>query len=124
MKFIDEHIRQLAENNNQILILPNKDGFDLIRSYDISYIVAARAYCTLYFYNGNSLLVSKPLKEIESQLLKKRFFRVHNSYLVNICSIHKVIKNDGEMLELHDGKHIPLAQRRREAFFRFVATRK
>lgn len=123
MKSIHPHLLQLIDSSNHILLLPGREGYDLIRTFDICFIQAARAYCTLYFFNGQSLLVSRPLKEIAAQLHSKRFFRVHHSYLVNISAVQRIVKNDGEALELLDGKHIPLAQRRREAFLRFVSTK-
>jgi len=123
MKSFNAHLLQLIDTSNPILLLPNREGFDLVRTYDICYIEAARAYCTLYFFSGQSLLVSKPLKEIAAQLHSKRFFRVHHSYLVNISAVQRIVRNDGEALELLDGKHIPLAQRRREAFLQFVSSK-
>lgn len=124
MKTINAHLLQLLDANNRILLLPGKEGIELIRICDISYIEAARAYCTLYFFNGASLLVSKPLKEVASQLTSKRFYRVHHSYLVNISAVQRILKSDGDVLELVDGKLIPLAQRRKESFIEFITRRK
>lgn len=124
MKAINAHLLQLIDANNRILLLPGNEGIELIRICDISYIEAARAYCTLYFFSGQSLLVSKPLKELANQLNSKRFFRVHHSYLVNVSAIQRILKKDGDVLELLDGKLIPLAQRRKESFIEFISLRK
>jgi two-component system, LytTR family, response regulator len=120
---IQSGFHYLMDQRDGIIVIPTRSGFEMIRSYDLSYVVAARAYCTLHFHNKSCLLVSKSLKEISVLLNPKQFYRVHNSYLVNISSVLRIHCNDGDQLELLGGQTIPISKRRREAFMDFLTTR-
>ncbi|MBK6949987.1 MAG: LytTR family transcriptional regulator [Haliscomenobacter sp.] len=54
--------------------------------------------------------MSKSLREIEELLNNPGFFRVHQSYLVNLKRIRKIIRSDGGQVVLTDGSTLPVAR--------------
>ena len=59
-------------------------------------------------------MVSKKLKYVEELLDNNNFFRVHNSFLVNIQSIKEFIRVDGQYLVLENGTEIPVSRSKKE----------
>jgi two-component system LytT family response regulator len=45
-----------------------------------------------------------------------QFFRVHQSYLINMAFIQRYLRDDGGYVVMSDGKLIPIAKRRKEEF--------
>lgn len=64
-------------------------------------------------------LLSKKLKEIEAQT-DDSFFRVHNSYLVNLHYVKEYVKNDGPYLVLSDGVSIPVSRAKKNELLQIL----
>ena len=66
--------------------------------------------------DGEKIVLSKPLGDIEKALSKEQFFRVHTSHTVNIHHIKQLVNQDGGYIEMIDGTQVPLARRRKQEF--------
>lgn len=75
---------------------------------DIIYCKADDNYCEV-FTTEKKILVTKPLKEIESLLLEKsnKFYRVHRSYIVNTLHIDSYDKKES-VIYLKASVHLPI----------------
>ncbi|WP_118974425.1 LytR/AlgR family response regulator transcription factor [Taibaiella koreensis] len=77
----------------------------------------------IFHCEGAKFTAKMPLKEIEGQLPKQLFLRVHNSYII---SIKKVVAIEGNLAVLKrlssDGIRIPVSPSYREQFIRTVTT--
>ena len=60
-------------------------------------------------------MVTKKLKEIDKILPEHYFFRIHNSYVINLNKIKAFIKNEGYVIMDSDQK-IPVARQRKSDF--------
>jgi two-component system LytT family response regulator len=98
------------------IALPSSDGVSFIDLADILYLQADGNYCHFFSCNGEKNLITKTLKDYEEILPKDFFFRTHQSYIVNIKQVKKVLKEDGGFALLENGKKIPISRRRKEAF--------
>lgn len=76
---------------------------------DILYCKADSNYTEVHLKNDQKEMLSKKLKDLEAQT-GKSFFRVHNSYLVNINYIKEFVKNEGLYLVLENGITIPVSR--------------
>lgn len=79
------------------------------------------SYTDVYTADANKIIVSKPLKELESMLEPYGFVRTHHSHLVNVHQVKKVDKADGGMLYLNDGTLVPISQRKWEQVIQLLA---
>jgi len=68
--------------------------------------------------NRPPLLVTRLLKDFEDILLPYRFFRVHNSHLVNLRYIRKFVRGDGGQVYLENGDIVDVSRRRKEEFLK------
>lgn len=81
---------------------------------DILYCKADGNY-TIVFLKGNKKeMLSKKLKTIEELIGNTNFFRVHNSYLVNMEHVKELIKKDGYYLVLENAIKIPVSRSKKE----------
>jgi two-component system LytT family response regulator len=85
-----------------------------VKPSEIVYCKADGNYSVIYFTGNKKEMVSKKIKEIEAIIGSDHFYRVHNSYLVNLNYIKEYVKNDGHHLVLDDGTFIPVARSRKD----------
>lgn len=119
---LDYLIRQNNKGGNHKITIPTSDGINVLAVSDIIRIEADRSYCFIYLTDGDRILVSKPLKELENLLKDNNFFRVHSANLINMDYVKKYSKEDGGQVILNDGSHIPIARRRKKEFFELLST--
>ncbi len=123
-----DRVRQRKEKNELGLILqralheisPKSDrkkiplNFEgkvvFVNTDDISYCKSDGNYTEIYLHNGKKYVVSKKLKEIEQSISNNDFFRVHNSYLVNLNTVSEYVKSEGHYLVLEDDSSIPVSR--------------
>ena len=66
--------------------------------------------------DGKKYTYAKTLKEVEHLLENHGFFRIHQSYLIQLSHIQRYLRDDGGYVVMADGFHIPIAKRRKEEF--------
>ncbi|TVR42658.1 MAG: DNA-binding response regulator [Bacteroidia bacterium] len=95
------------------LALPTMQGLEIVAEEDILYLVGDSNYVHVYIRNTKPLMLAKTIKYVEERLHAGHFFRVHHSYLVNIREVKKYIRGDGGIVEMSDGKQLPVAKNRK-----------
>jgi two-component system LytT family response regulator len=100
--------------SDQRLVLQTHDKELRMTIKDIICIEAARNYSYINLSNHQKNLCTKTLSDLEEILKGKGFFRCHKSFLVNRVHIASYEKSD--LITLSDGKEIPIARRKKEAF--------
>jgi two-component system LytT family response regulator len=82
---------------------------------NIVYLEADGSYTRFHFLVGDSILVSKVMKEYEPALLSNgNFYRVHRSYIVNTDKVKKIVRNDGGYLVMENEQQIPISREQRD----------
>ena len=98
------------------LALPTSDGLMFVKLSDILYCEAFSNYTSFYLSDGKKYIVSKTLKEYEDILTEYNFFRIHNSYLINMREIKKYIRGEGGYVILNNDVSLDVSKRKKEAF--------
>jgi len=113
-----QRLEGLLDNYQQKKIdkitLASQEGLIILRLSEIQYLQADGSYTTLYYGNGEKVTITKLLKEFEDLLPNNIFFRPHQSYMINLENIRKVLKEDGGMILLNNGKKVPVSRRKKE----------
>lgn len=108
---------QLSPSDTKTRIaLPTLTGFIYVAIKDIIRCESDNTYTTFHTVNKNKLLVSKTLKEVEVMLGDYRFFRIHNSHLINLDFVSEYHKGEGGIVLMADGSHIDVSRRRKDEF--------
>ncbi|MBC7863707.1 MAG: response regulator transcription factor [Bacteroidia bacterium] len=99
------------------LAIPTKDGMMFINVKDIMYLEGDAKYTTLHLYNKERYVSSKNIGEFEELLDAETFFRCHRSWIINLNSIVKYLKNDNRVL-LSDDTLIDVSTRKKDEFLK------
>jgi two-component system LytT family response regulator len=62
------------------------------------------------------VIVYRTLFEMEEWLADKGFFRVHNSFLINLSFMERYVKGDGGQIIMSDGHSVPVAREKKQDF--------
>ena len=111
-------IDQLHVRNEPMtrIAIPTSGGFEFIEISSIVRCQADNNYAIIYLVDGKKLLVSKPLKYLHDLLESHRFFRTHQSHLVNLDHVAKFVKADGGYAQMVDGSIVNIARGKKEQF--------
>lgn len=94
------------------------DSFQRINWEDILYVESMQNYLKLHFAD-KMFVIHQTMASLEEMLPKDRFFRIHNSYLVNVSQIDKI--NGGRLFV--NGSKLPISKHRKDAFLNSVVYR-
>ena len=100
------------------IALPTLEGLQLIPSDHIISCTSSSNYTLLHLKEGQKLLVSKTLKEIESLLGERQFIRVHHSHVVNLQEIRKYLRGEGGQLQMSDGSMVDVSRSRKDVLLK------
>ncbi len=102
------------------ITLSTQDGLVVLHVNEILYCEASGSYTFFYLKNGEKLTISKTLKEYDELLGEFQFFRIHNSYLVNLNEVKKYIKGEGGSVIMSNGDEVFVSKRRKDAFLEAI----
>lgn len=94
------------------LALSTMEGVSFFEPGEIMYCEAENNYTRFVFTKQNPVLISRTLGEFEEILEGHQFIRIHKSYLINMKYIKKIDREG--MMEMSDGKQLPVSKRKRE----------
>jgi len=104
------------EKLNHKKITINTDGkLVFLEPDDIIYAESDGNYTTLFLQNNKKIVLTKKLKEVGNLLPEDYFFRIHNSYIINLNKIKEFLKSDGYVV-LENNKKIPVSRQRKSDF--------
>jgi len=101
------------------LSIPTREGFSFINKRSICYIESDNSYSTLFIEDGTQIVSTKSIKQFEKELEEEAFFRVHQSFIVNINKVEKFVKADNGYVVLEDGKWIKVSRSKKEDLIQF-----
>lgn len=109
------------DNKRKRIGLSDKNGIAFYEIDDIIYGQSENVYTTFYFTNHEQVVTSKPIKDYEKELGAYSFFRIHNSYLINLTKVKKYIRGDGGQVVMCNDTTLDVARLKKEAFLNKLA---
>lgn len=105
---LEEGFGELLENK---LCIKGKQTIDIVDISTIIYCNACSNYTEIFTSSGEKFLLSKTLGWVEEKIGSKMFFRVHQSYLINLTYVKRVEKTGGFAIGLKNvDKSIPVSR--------------
>ncbi len=112
---IEQLIQQMtARRKSDNLCVPTRDGFEFINTAEIVYCQADNNYCIIHIEGEKPRVVTKTLKDIESQLDPEQFLRTHQSYLINLDHVKAYSRVDGGMIIMSNKVKLPVSRTKKE----------
>lgn len=111
------YLLEYLKDDNQTrprIALPLFGETRYVNIHDIIRCEADNTYTRFVLNNGESIIVSKTLKEYADMLTGYGFLRCHQSHLVNTAFIKSWLREDGGSLLLTDNSKIPVSKLNRE----------
>ncbi len=103
-------------NNDKINISADGKVY-LLDKEDVIMLKSDKSYTTLYLLNEQQIVVSKTLKEVEKKFQFPQFYRVHNSYLINLGHVKEYLKGLGGELIMTNGHTASISRNKKSELF-------
>lgn len=102
---------QKSDQPLQRILIREGTEVHIIQVENISHVEAQGDYIQIYTQE-TSLLKHEKLSVLEAKLDKRRFVRIHRSYLLNLAYLRKIetYAKDSRYALLHDGRKIPISR--------------
>jgi two-component system, LytTR family, response regulator len=119
---ISERMTQLAQTmkgnsfKHSRLAVPSSDGLVFVSVDGILYCEASGNYTNIHMGDGRKFVVSRTLKEYEEMLEDLDFFRIHNSYLINLNLIKKYIRGEGGQVVMTNEQVLDVSKAKKKSF--------
>ncbi len=105
------------------IAISSNDGLHFLELINIVRLESETNYTTFYLINGKRIVVAKTLKSFENLLEGEGFFRPHQSHIINLKYITKILKEDGGYLLMRDDCKVPISRSKKEQFMKLVKSR-
>lgn len=107
---INSSIYHKAKEKPERLAIAVGQELILIEVNEIIYYESDGSYVSIYLKDQlKPLLVTKSLREFEEIMNNDNFYRVHNSYLINLKFLKKILRNDSEII-MSNNKVLPISR--------------
>lgn len=114
---LTEQINNLLEVSQKKVFdkiaLTTSEGTSFLKLKDIIKLVSDGSYTTFHTHSGEEITVSRGIKEYETLLPSDTFCRIHQSYIVNIDFVKKILKEDGGYVLLESDDKVPISRRKK-----------
>lgn len=89
----------------------------LLDKEDVIMLKSEKSYTTIYLVSGQEIVASRTLKEVEKRFPFPNFFRVHNSYLINLNHVKEYLKGLGGELIMTNGLTASISRNKKTELF-------
>lgn len=101
------HVKKISVSCDGKIIFLNPD--------DIVYCESDGNYCTIFLENKEKIFITQKLKFMEEKLQDLYFFRIHNSYLINLNKVKEFHKSD-DFVVLSNQVKLPVSRNKKSNF--------
>ena len=123
MPLLKEQIRLLMQQIHghekqtvQKIALTTSDGMLFVSTSDIIFCESDSNYTWVNLTDGRKILISKPMREIDETLSGPDFYRIHNSFLINLNHIKKYVRGEGGYVIMANDSHVSISRTKKQEF--------
>ena len=96
------------------IVLKTTSSVHIVNLQDIIRCESEKNYTHFFMIDHDKITVSKTLKEFNELLIDYKFFRVHQSHLINLAHVKRYEKQNGGFLVMDDNSSVPVSFRKKE----------
>ena len=104
-----------GKQNDKKITINTEGKLVFLEAEDILFVKSDGNYSTFILEKNQKLVVTKKLKDVDSILPNHKFFRIHNSYIINLNKVKEFIKTEGYVI-MESNHKIPVARQRKSDF--------
>ncbi|MCB9227968.1 MAG: response regulator [Chitinophagales bacterium] len=117
-KQIDNLIDSLHSKKFEKLVINTVNSFEIINKEEIVLCESDTSYSYIVLDNNSKIITSINMKKLNELIDNPNFFRVHNSYIINLYKIKSVDKK-GEII-MNNGSIVPISRRKKDEFYKKI----
>ena len=114
-KGLDMFEESLISFSEKRISIPMNGKIIFLRSDEIIFCESDGNYCKIFLEDKRTLFVTRKLKEVFALFPAHTFFRVHNSFVVNLNKVREYLKSEGYIILCND-KKIPVSRSKKSSF--------
>ncbi|NSW45370.1 MAG: response regulator transcription factor [Bacteroidales bacterium] len=115
---IEELIREITKQNK--IAITTFERTIYLKTSDIIRFEGEGNYVRIITSSGENYFVSKKIKDYQELLPDYPFFRVHNSFLINVDHVKSILNKDSAII-MSDDTVIPVSRKKREEFLELMS---
>ncbi|MFT5887083.1 MAG: two-component system LytT family response regulator [Arcticibacterium sp.] len=104
-----------SSNGNKRIGISIDGKIVFLKPEEVVYCEGDGNYTSIYLENGEKLFITQTLKKLSEKLNDEVFFRVHNSFIINLSKVREYMKTDS-YVTMEGGKDIPVSRNRKSEF--------
>jgi len=105
------------------ITLSTSEGLEFVPLTSIIRLEASGPYTSFFLKDCRRIMVSRHMKEFEQMLSEYGFFRLHNSFMINLKAVQRMVKSDGGYAIMTDGAMVPISPKKKEEFLDLINKR-
>ena len=114
-------IQNLNVDCREYVAISSLDEIFFLKMENIMYCKAEGRFTKFFMENGDVSISSKNIGDYDEYVLDPtNFFRIHNSYIINMKYLNRIVKIDGHSCEMKNGLIITISKRRQDDFNKFL----
>ncbi len=99
----------------------SKDKIRFFKNHEILRFESVNDKTLICFINGRSLEIDNPLDNIEAQLKKSGFIRIHDSHIVNVNYIARIAAGTDDFVEMSNAEVLPIETGQKQIIVELLA---
>ncbi len=111
---LEKIIQTISPRNKSRISIPLAGKTLFVDSDEILFCKSDGNYTEFHFEGSGMEVITRNLKDVETEILPGCFYRIHNSYCININHVKEYIRTDGHYLIMTNGQQIPISRSRRD----------
>ena len=121
-----DQIEALRHNMNQLnaqskrISVSTLESLEVLNVSEILYLQSDESYTEIHLMTNRKIVASKPLKFFDELLYDCDFFRIHQSYLINLKHFRRYLKSDCTA-EMANGVTLPVSARKKDDFLKRIS---
>ena len=116
-----ENLKQIYQQKQfKRIALPGEQEYTFVELDEVVRLKADNSYTEWHLKDGRKITVSTTLKVYEEMLPGEKFFRIHQSHIVNLHQIARYIRRY-HSVEMTDGTELEVSKRKRADFRKLVS---
>ena len=120
---LSDLINSVRSGQLKKITLTSLEGLVFLNLDEIVRLESDGSYTIFYMINQDRHIVSRPMREFEELLPSREFFKLHQSHLVQLSFVKRVLREDGGLALMEDGSKVPIARRRKDEFLETIRER-
>lgn len=100
------------QNESSKITVSHSKGIKIIDDNSILYLEGDGNCTNIHFTDGATFFDTRTLKVYNDILNKKKFFRIHKKYIINLTHLTDYLSEDGYYAKMISGQELPVARAR------------